>query len=274
MTITGSGNTKTVTDGIALLGEAALNTQFTFSGNNPRLQIIARGDFAGEAWPKMELKIAGVLYASIDIDSATWKTFILDPHLSPGLHDISFAFVNDYYVAPADRNFFMDKVTITDTPPAEPGSVTVAWDANTEPDLEGYKIHTGAVSRMADTATKMEQWCAEHEPTNTKCVEEWQAICKDKEDQACHSMLHGYDYVHDVKNVNEYRIVNLREGTRYFLAATAYDLDKNESLYSDELDHTVGFRQPGQGNGLRYKDIVHWFKWSSAAMQELLSHKE
>jgi hypothetical protein len=119
------------------------------------------------------------------------------------------------------------------------GEVTLAWDANTEEDLAGYKIYSGAVSRKVDTTVKMEQWCEEHEPSNANCVTEWEAICKDKSDQACHSLLHGYDRIEDVGKVTEYTLTNLERGKTYYLAATAYDDKRNESSFSEELVHTV-----------------------------------
>lgn len=261
MTVTGGGSNRAVTDGWALMGAATLNTAHTFISNAPRLDIIARADYAGGDWPLLEVKIGDVLYDTISIDSATWKTFPLSPQLSPGVHAVTFAFINDFYQAPADRNFYMDKVTITDPEPADSGSVTLAWDANSEPDLEGYNIYSGLISRKVDTTAKMQQWCTEHEPSNANCVAEWEAICKDKTDQACHALLHGYDRVDNVKNVTQYTLAGLAEGKTYYLAATAYDTDNNESAFSEELVHTISFKLPGQGEGFSYKDVVRWFIW-------------
>ncbi|MGB9436639.1 MAG: hypothetical protein WCB15_01750, partial [Desulfobacterales bacterium] len=76
-------------------------------------------------------------------------------------------------------------------------TVTLAWDANTEPDLAGYKIHYGTASR---------------------------------------------DYSHsiDVGDVTEYTLEDLDDGVTYYLAATAYDSETNESGYSVELVHSTG----------------------------------
>ena len=75
-------------------------------------------------------------------------------------------------------------------------TVTLAWDANTEPDLAGYKIHYGTAS-------------------------------------------HDYSHSIDVGNVTEYTLADLDDGVTYYLAATAYDDDNNESAYSEELVHTT-----------------------------------
>jgi len=76
-------------------------------------------------------------------------------------------------------------------------AVTLAWDANTEPDLAGYRIHYGTASG---------------------------------------------DYSHsiDVGNTTQYTLADLDDGVTYYLAATAYDVDSNESAYSVELVHTTG----------------------------------
>ena len=75
-------------------------------------------------------------------------------------------------------------------------TVTLAWDANTEPDLAGYKIHYGTAS-------------------------------------------HDYSHSIDVGDVTEYTLEDLDDGVTYYLAATAYDSENNESAYSMELVHTT-----------------------------------
>jgi hypothetical protein len=71
--------------------------------------------------------------------------------------------------------------------------VKLAWDANTEPALAGYKIYVGASSRT-------------------------------------------YDYSVDVGNSTEHTVTGLADGQTYYLAATAYDTDGNESGYSNEVN--------------------------------------
>ena len=75
-------------------------------------------------------------------------------------------------------------------------TVDLAWDANTEPDLDGYKIYYGTA------------------PGN-------------------------YAPPIDVGNTTQHTLTGLTDGVTYYLAATAYDLDGNESAYSAELVHTT-----------------------------------
>jgi hypothetical protein len=103
-------------------------------------------------------------------------------------------------------------------PPQGLGTVTLAWDANTESDLAGYKIYFGTASG-------------------------------------------SYEWSIEVGNVTEYTLTGLVEGVAYYMAATAYDTDSNESAFSEELVHTCAFTKPGEGQGLTYKDVKRWFRW-------------
>jgi len=237
MTVTGATNWA-VTDGWALMGEAEFSQLITFATNNVNFKIIARGDYAGGAWPIMEIKIDGILIQSITVDSVSWKTFEFDVETTPGAHTLTFTFINDFYegTSETDRNLYVDKVTVTEA--AVDKWVTVAWDANTEPDLVGYKVYYGKTSRKTADPAAMQAWCVKNEPENANCLEEWQAICKDPADQACYWSLFKYDQVVDVKNVTEYKITGLISDQVYYLAATAYD-DKQQSLFSAELKHST-----------------------------------
>lgn len=68
----------------------------------------------------------------------------------------------------------------------------LAWDANQEPDLAGYKVYYGTSSR---------------------------------------------EYINfiDVGKETTYRLDNLLEDVRYFVAVTAYDMSGNESDFSEEV---------------------------------------
>jgi hypothetical protein len=142
------------------------------------------------------------------------------------------------------------------------GSVTLAWDANTEPDLAGYRIYYGFGSRFdpaLDPATIVAGIVAEKcgEPSDSfyaECKEAWEKYCtclewEDDEvtcktpneppDPMCRSEYFPYDTIVDVGNVTQYELNGLVKGKKYYLAATAYDTDGYESMYSIELEHTV-----------------------------------
>ena len=100
------------------------------------------------------------------------------------------------------------------------GTVTLAWDANTEPDLAGYKIHYGLVSgdypNIVNVRTDEVGWSdgcpTPYDPFNAKCC--------------------------------EFTLRNLVVGQTYYIAGTAYDNYGNESAYSIELVHTIPPKKP------------------------------
>jgi hypothetical protein len=49
----------------------------------------------------------------------------------------------------------------------------------------------------------------------------------------------NYTNSYDVGNATQYTVPDLQEGVTYYFAATAYDIDRNESAYSTEIFHTV-----------------------------------
>lgn len=91
------------------------------------------------------------------------------------------------------------------------GEITLAWDANTEPDLAGYNIYYGDASGTYPNTIDVKQaavGCVSggYDPFDLKC---------------CEITLTGFEI-----------------GKTYYFAATAYDEDNNESAYSEELVHT------------------------------------
>ena len=84
-------------------------------------------------------------------------------------------------------------------------AVTLAWDANTEPDLAGYRIHYGTASG-------------------------------------------DYSHTIDVGNITTYTLTGLEEDGTYYLVATAYDEDDNESGCSRETEPAFGQTGSRAGN--------------------------
>ena len=248
MTVKQCANGHPVDSGYCCLGPGYLAETVEFSGLAASLIIVARGDYAGDDWPIMEVRINQVMVASITIDSATWKTFNLDlPSVAAGKHELAFAFVNDYYQHPDDRNFYLSKVTLNQQ--TEPrADVTLAWEASVSENVSGYKIYYGPMSRFDPSLdpvkilAELQKKCGS-KPTQ-KCLDSWANYCK-APDLLCDYDFFDYDTVIDVGNVLTHTL-NLPEG-HYFIAASAYNDDKPypEGRFSIELDHTVVLTKPG-----------------------------
>ena len=72
-----------------------------------------------------------------------------------------------------------------------------------------------------------------------------------EEDLAGYMLYYGtasreYTQRIDVGNVTEFTISGIDEYTTYFFAATAYDVDGNESGYSEELIYTIAGSEFGK----------------------------
>jgi hypothetical protein len=83
------------------------------------------------------------------------------------------------------------------------GTATVSWNANTEPDLAGYKIYYGTSPRSG--------------------------VCPPG----------GYSSVINVGNVRTYTFNNLVQGVTYYFSVTAYDTSNNESSCSAEVSKFI-----------------------------------
>jgi hypothetical protein len=76
------------------------------------------------------------------------------------------------------------------------GTATLAWDAVTDPNLQGYRVYYGTAP-------------------------------------ATYSQFFGLGL--DVGNVTTYTVTGLNSTTRYYFAVTAFDTSNNESSYSNEV---------------------------------------
>jgi hypothetical protein len=83
------------------------------------------------------------------------------------------------------------------------GSANLSWSANSEPDLEGYRIYYGTTPRTGD--------CPKG----------------------------GYSQRKDVKNKTSHIFDDLEDGKTYYFSVTSYDAAGKESCFSQEMQKTV-----------------------------------
>ena len=72
------------------------------------------------------------------------------------------------------------------------GTAVLSWDAVTDPNVAGYRIHFGTETRL-------------------------------------------YSHVTDVGKVTSFEVTSLERGTRYYFAATAYNISNESSNFSNEV---------------------------------------
>ena len=83
------------------------------------------------------------------------------------------------------------------------GKATLSWSPNTEPDLAGYKIYYGAISRTGTCPPG------------------------------------GYPQKVDIGNKTAYTIDKLEKGKAYYFSITSYDKSGNESCFSAEVKKII-----------------------------------
>jgi len=95
------------------------------------------------------------------------------------------------------------------------GSATVSWNANTEPDLAGYRIYYGTSPR---TGTNPGSATTQPLP---KC-----GLC-------------GYSSSVTVGNVRTYTFSSLTNSATYYFSVSAYDTSNNESAFSVQVSKLI-----------------------------------
>ena len=94
-------------------GNIADDVNFSMEGTYT-LEVTAKGNFAGGAWPIMEVWIDQTVVETFTVDSSSWAVYTIEVYVTSGTHEVAVAFTNDYYIPPQDRNLYVDKVTITE----------------------------------------------------------------------------------------------------------------------------------------------------------------
>lgn len=107
----GTGNAYT--DGWNIYdGNGASTFSHTFTGGQQQIVVSAAGAFAGGQWPRMEVRVGSTFVGNVEVNSATWADYPFTFAAPVGSAQVQVRFTNDYFQNGADRNLFLDKVTI------------------------------------------------------------------------------------------------------------------------------------------------------------------
>jgi hypothetical protein len=77
------------------------------------LTVRARGDLAGDEYPRAAVWLDGQAAGFLSVTGASDGTYSLWLQASPGRHDLGIEFINDYYAPPADRNLYLSAYAIS-----------------------------------------------------------------------------------------------------------------------------------------------------------------
>lgn len=126
---------------------------------------------------------------------------------------------------------------------AQSATVTLAWDANTEPDLKDYTIYksetAGDYVNRVDNPVKTYKLSLNPAGRNVLCPEPYDPF----KSECC-----------------EFTISDLELGKTYYFVATASDNDQNQSAYSEELTHTATVPEPNPEKSTQIKRITEMQK--------------
>jgi hypothetical protein len=94
--------------------------------------VWARGSAAAGVWPRMALRVNGGDIQEWDVNTADYRPYVAGAQLIRGNNRIEVAFLNDAVIEGADRNLFVDRITVGARPmsPLDAGVVYNHRDAN------------------------------------------------------------------------------------------------------------------------------------------------
>ena len=130
-----------IANGIAFCGSNGrleASVLFTNSGDYS-FEVTGYGTPALGVYALLELRIDGITYDSVTVNSQSLSRFLLSATVTKGEHIVALAFVNDYYEPPEDRNLALDRLIVSEIQNTTPRvldlmlgkgnkTVTVVWE--------------------------------------------------------------------------------------------------------------------------------------------------
>lgn len=83
----------------------------TFDGGSQEMVVRAAGQ-NGNGWPNMQITVGGQFVYNTNVVGEDWDDYAFSFNAPVGEAEVRVAFTNDHYQPPADRNLFIDNVTV------------------------------------------------------------------------------------------------------------------------------------------------------------------
>jgi len=140
----------------------------TFEGGEQELIARAKGQFAGGAWPTMEVTVGGEVVYTGSVSSSSWTNYTIDFTAPLGDAEVRVYFTNDYNQNGSDRNLHLDRVTVvhndTCDPPAHYKCTT------------GVNLSSGSSECVTEICTDVDPYCCDT-AWDSYCVAEVRTVC-------------------------------------------------------------------------------------------------
>lgn len=102
-----------ITGGWNVWTNGYVSTNHDFTATQTRVEVTAKGQFAGGAWPHMVVRVGGVPIGDVYVTSSSWQTYSFDFPGTLGNKEVRVTFDNDYYAYGQDRNLLLDAVSVS-----------------------------------------------------------------------------------------------------------------------------------------------------------------
>lgn len=131
-----------------------ISTNHNFTAGGGTLTVRARGQSANGVAPHMVVSIGGTTVGSAFVTATSFTPFTFAFTSSGGSREIRVAFDNDFFQPPADRNLFVDNVSVdcAEVPPPTgnpcdglcANAQNISWSGS----YQGQNLGTGAICRQ------------------------------------------------------------------------------------------------------------------------------
>jgi len=93
---------------------SALKTRIKLRSRRAMVMVRASGDFAGPDPPAFVLSLGSENSGEVPLTQPGWRIYSLEFEYEPGSHELRIHYPNDYFENNADRNLYIDTITVVE----------------------------------------------------------------------------------------------------------------------------------------------------------------